>query len=366
MFLDRIVSKIKTAAANYRLYRRYIAGQKKSETDEKSVIYFDIRNPALERYFFTLVKFFEIAGCRIKLKKNFGLLLNLRNYSDLIYNIEDLEIVGSPPEKYDLWITDHEKGNAPERKAMLDTHYLKDRKEPGSAVFSYSMHPLIYERKIHQTIGPLRQNRRNIRLFSYSANLERYETDEIVHLFKKLSRKQVLLCARNFPETEKVTLIDTKDGLKKLYSEKTGLTIVENVRIELDDWLKTLAHADFFLAAPGVIMPFSHNLIEAMAVGTIPVTQYAELFTPPLTDQVNCVTFTDEADLTAKIKMILEMDEERIAALRAGAVRYYDEFFRPESVVANLLKKTGEVEKIYLLAGHLTVKALREDLTKNL
>lgn len=362
MPLKRLLSKLKTNSSNFRLYRRHLAEKKKIDDKSKGAVYFDIRDPALERYFYALVKFFEIAGYSVKLRKNFSLLLNLRNYSDLVYNIRDLEIVPDAPRGYDLWITDHEAGNAAEKKVRLDTAYFKSGKEPASAVFSYSMHPLVYEKGLYRSITELQRTKRNIRLFSYSANLDNYESDEINNLFKLLNRKKVLLAAAGYPETEKLLFIKTADDLPRLYEQKAGMAIVEDVRIEFENWLETLSRADFFIAPPGVIMPFSHNLIEAMAVGTVPVTQYGDLFTPPLTDMVNCVSFASEADLQAKIKTILEMDDERVAGLRAGAARYYDEHFRPETVVANLMKRAGTIDKLYLLAGHLSVDALREEL----
>jgi hypothetical protein len=39
---------------------------------------------------------------------------------------------------------------------------------------------------------------------------------------------------------------------------------------ELRHWL---AKFDFYFALPGVVMPFSHNIIEAISVGCIPFIQ---------------------------------------------------------------------------------------------
>src|SRR3990167_5062911 len=64
---------------------------------------------------------------------------------------------------------------------------------------------------------------------------------------------------------------------------------------------KELSMFDFFLAPPGVQMPLCHNIIEAIAVGTIPFTNYYNWFEVPLEDGKNCIAFNDEKELLQRL-----------------------------------------------------------------
>ena len=85
----------------------------------------------------------------------------------------------------------------------------------------------------------------------------------------------------------------------------------------------------------------SHNIIEAMAVGSIPITQYPELFFPPLEDGVNCLVFSGEADLASTVQRAMDLSEQRRQALSQAAARYYDEHLSPSSTVSGLLAMPG-------------------------
>lgn len=100
--------------------------------------------------------------------------------------------------------------------------------------------------------------------------------------------------------------------------------------------MDVIARADFFLCPPGIVMPMSHNLIEAMAIGTIPITSYPEWLSPRLEHMKNCIVFDNEDDLIEKIHLALEMSEAQKAELRDNAVKYYEQNLRPETFVEKI------------------------------
>jgi len=53
------------------------------------------------------------------------------------------------------------------------------------------------------------------------------------------------------------------------------------VWIPVDRWLEVLSAFDCFIATPGYCMPHAHNLMEAVAVGTVPILQYHRHLHPP-------------------------------------------------------------------------------------
>jgi hypothetical protein len=128
------------------------------------------------------------------------------------------------------------------------------------------------------------------------------------------------------------------DALKQTgYSRKCVITASSDVRIEFADWLGTLAQADFFLSPPGIVMPMCHNIVEAMAVGTIPITNYPEWMDPHLEPMKNCLAFDDGDDLIATLRRALAMSPEEIARMKANVIEYYERYLRPQTFVERVL-----------------------------
>ena len=128
--------------------------------------------------------------------------------------------------------------------------------------------------------------------------------------------------------------------------------------LPLKRWMRMLGVSDFFVAPPGIIMPFSHNIIESMAVGTVPITQYGDLFDPPLVDGETCLAFSDEASLRARIEHALRMRSDEIEHLRKNVEDYYDRHLDPRAVVGKIVARKDSLDRLYLIAGHLSIGKL--------
>jgi glycosyltransferase involved in cell wall biosynthesis len=100
-----------------------------------------------------------------------------------------------------------------------------------------------------------------------------------------------------------------------------------------EEWLSRLSECNFFLACPGMIMPMCHNIIEAMAVGTIPITEYAEEFYPPLEHEKNCLVFKGSAEAKAMIEYALTLTPEQVKRMKENVIQYYEEHLSPESFI---------------------------------
>ena len=98
------------------------------------------------------------------------------------------------------------------------------------------------------------------------------------------------------------------DGLSDLHRVGRPILVdAARARIPTSRWLPTIAATDFLVCAPGMAMPMSHNIIEALGVGTIPLTNYPEWFLPALENGVNCLVFRDTDDLIERVDEILRM-----------------------------------------------------------
>jgi Glycosyl transferases group 1 len=113
------------------------------------------------------------------------------------------------------------------------------------------------------------------------------------------------------------------------------------------EYIEFLATADFMIAPPGWLMPTCHNLVEAMSVGTIPITNYPNYMYPhQLQHKRTSMCFSTIDDLGETLKEALTMEGKEIRRMRGNVIDYYEEFLSPASV-GNLLKRQiGVIDNI--------------------
>ncbi len=85
-------------------------------------------------------------------------------------------------------------------------------------------------------------------------------------------------------------------------------------------------------------MPVSHNLIEAMFCGAIPITNGGAFMAEPLTDGLNCLEFEDAVGLVSVIEWALAMDESEVSRMQEAARDYYERFLEPKSFTVNFVQ----------------------------
>lgn len=110
------------------------------------------------------------------------------------------------------------------------------------------------------------------------------------------------------------------------YYDSCVIINTEEFKIPQDRWLSILAMTRFFISPPGYRQPFCHNIIEAMAVGAIPITQYGNLFRPLLRDGKECLSYDNLGDLIYSVRRALNMSENERSRLSAAAATYHDEY----------------------------------------
>lgn len=367
--MTNLFYKIKTRGLtnlkNLGLFLRFISSKPTPTDKAKRKIYVDLANPRLERYYYLLLKFFELADCQVNVKMSPWLLLNLRNYSDLIYNLENLKMVLFPPKHFDLWLTANKKLFSQKNVLLVDINYFTSKKAADEYVFPYNMHPEVYESGWYKSIPILRQVEKSIKVFFGGNTGVGYGNPDIPKLFGKITRNEIVAYLEEFSDKDKLTNITTKEEANLLLSGKSfEFVLAKKPFITPENWLKVLAQSKFYIALPGFSMPFSHNVIEAMSVGTIPILQYPEMLTPPLTDIVDCLKFDSEKDLIDKINLALNLDTEKISAMRENVLKYYDENLEPKTAVNKLFDKLPTVRKLYLNVEHISVAELKKEISQ--
>jgi glycosyltransferase involved in cell wall biosynthesis len=194
----------------------------------------------------------------------------------------------------------------------------------------YFAHPEFYRAGLHNDVRRMRGRERNVRIFfagtvSRSAYCDKFG-------FPILSRDKIL----DHVIAKFESAIETELGRNGWQSIVILLTsdtsnIFDKHRLSLTEYMDAMSRADFFICPPGWLMPHSHNLIEAMSVGTIPITNYYSYMRPSLTPNGNCLAFSTLEELERIINCALCMSGAEVKRLRDGAISYYEEYLDPES-----------------------------------
>jgi hypothetical protein len=93
-------------------------------------------------------------------------------------------------------------------------------------------------------------------------------------------------------------------------------------------------------------MPHSHNLIEAMSVGTIPIKNYHSYMRPSLTPDGNCLAFSTLEEIETVIDRALRMPAVEVRRLREGVISYYEEYIEPENFGKTLMKCLPSISEL--------------------
>lgn len=103
-----------------------------------------------------------------------------------------------------------------------------------------------------------------------------------------------------------------------------------------ENYFEALRECDFVLSPPGWCMPVSHNLIEAMFCGAIPITNGGAFMAESLKDGETCLDFQDAEGLVSAIEQALAMDCGEVEQMRGAVWDYYGRFLDPKAFGAGL------------------------------
>ena len=125
---------------------------------------------------------------------------------------------------------------------------------------------------------------------------------------------------RDWDPCEMAVSIDSRGGDRK------GKSFLSQ-----DHYFEALHECDFVLSPPGWCMPVSHNLIEAMFCGAIPITNGEAFMAEPLSDGETCLEFEDAEDFVSVIERALAMNEREVGQMRSSVQNYYERFLDPKA-----------------------------------
>lgn len=308
------------------------------------------------RYGFQLLNYFSRGGYRIFLYRSSGFLLKLRDYDRMVWQLPGIatwrnsmaDAKGALP-----WLTLGYQGRRKPPftvsvRLTVDLDYFGTPASTGPQFhLPYFVHPLLNPYvPCPQSFG----RRRSV--FMYGEPGLSYDSTLIEGRFGLASRSAVF---NRLLATEPDAFMpdDFDDLMRRMDSKDDGgpqvcLVDTRRFRIPLERWLEVLSRFNFFIATPGICMPHSHNLMEALAAGAIPILQYHESLKPALTPGVDCIAFSDLDDLEARLDDVKKMEVASIGKMREAVHRYFLDHVDPVSVVNRLMTQAHATGRMRL------------------
>ena len=356
-----LLGKFSHAIEAYFQYRKL-----KRKTDKvvhnKKVAVLKISNPDFyTRYSYTLVRYFSIEGFNIYCPTfgyNFFRKTCKSGFFSLAYE-ENLLIFDKPPTDCEIVVELNDNNLSPD---YFHAHFMQNAGK-NTYHIPMIMHPEFYRKRMwNKSVNPVKKRKKSIFM---AGSFYRKAYREIKHTpFKIESRTEVYDYLK---ENKLLTKVNSFEDLQILLKSNSDnfCVIVDSFRIDRNELRETISHFDYYLALPGVVMPLSHNLIEALSVGSIPIIheEYAQLMIPNLKHMHNAIVYNNIEDLPDKIKLAYNLDDKVLSKMKNNASKYYQENLSVSAVVDKITSK--EYDLMYLLAEHGSVGILKNALSKN-
>lgn len=334
----------------YRTYERVkrehpVRAKDRAEGNRREVL-IDVTRHTLDRdvgriaYF--VVSLFRWSGFRVCLRDRFRFLgtMERKLYKRLLLG-HPFEVVPGPEAMNTgyWWVTDRAPREVPtgcERLLVLD--YAHRVPGIGETILPYFFNPTVYEHLGGTDPARYRSETRPYRVFFAGTFNRKYERDTMPSRYGILSRGQVLESVRGrFPESA-LAVVRGYAELEALGTRAHGRIVLlspEAPLLTVEQWLTVLGRSEVLLAAPGVSMPLSHNLWEAMALGTVPLLEYPRQLVPPLANGVEAFVFEGSVGLQASLERILALEPSAFAPMRERCLDYH----RRHGTVASFLER---------------------------
>jgi hypothetical protein len=334
------LGRLRSQFATVRSYGRLLLANalpRRAFRNPRAIVCLDSTFPDIHdrRYFYLILQTLLDSGYHVDVVWKISLAdyrRLYRTYEGLIVRLEGLRVVSKcpAPSKSMLLFT-----NVPSKSSEfgwkkvieIDCDILTTRRSDHDLRMPYFMHPEQYKYDGRERLAKMQRTHRQLRiLFSGNVAEEFYNSTLPGN---KLTRFEIVQALRTMPGVEKPS---DENEFHELFSRADNCCVVHdrrNFAVPDEDWLETIARSDFFLCLPGSRMPMCHNVIEAMAVGTIPILNYAEWFDPPLRHAETCIEFNSMEELRGRIAEILSLTTDAVQAMRERVIRYHGDHLSP-------------------------------------
>ena len=289
------------------------------------------------RYFYSICMYFSNAGFQVVVK---SYLRDFRNISKVgfqenIWNEKYIFVRNCSTPLNSVTLL--QPGFA-EHVIKFSYGYNVLKKGLYDCVAPYPMHPNQYKLFLNPIFhDELRKSNRIMKIsFSGKAKEVMYADIRVKTFFNVMSRLEVLrfILAQYSGKTRHLKSEADKLMLQQILNSvnRVDAIVISEVKTEEKDWLNFLWKSDFFICPPGARMPWSHNCVEAMSAGAIPILEYGSLFHPSLEHKKNCLSYTNLEELRSAIDTALGMEPHDIEVMRKNVFDYYAQYLSGDSI----------------------------------
>lgn len=364
-FKKNILAILRNYSKAYLQYKNDLHGYGKSlnKHNNKSIVIKMTHSHIYSRFFYTLIKFFSLAGYDIYFpnfdfwyyKKHFY-NTSTSNYYSLLFK-EQLLIFKNPPKNNNVVFTINDNSFSPDYFTPL---LLKKTDFKSVLFIPMPMHPRFYSKGLWDLKISLNVKRKRAIFmagnFDKKAYLSLNDTP-----FKMESRVQVYHYLENLGLITDINSITELDSYIKSDNEFSCIIMdTKKAPIPMQHLRETINSFHFFFALPGVHKPLCHNLTEAFSVGAIPIIHetYANLIMPKLEHMKTAIIYKDLKDLESIIHLAYSLNDNQIALLRNNINTYYKTHLTPNAIVEKIITKKHDV--MYLQTVQICVKLLSQ------
>ncbi len=298
-----------------------------------------ILNMDMGRYSFIICQILKFSGLRVVVKLDPKFFNKKAPYREMLLAQDFIKVRNTSTEAGTIEL----HGESLRKKTIkLEYGYGLIQNRINAYYLPYTLHPRFYQTFSENTNFQLyRSMERKNRIF-FAGNFDRtqYSRSILKADFEGIiSRVEVLDHIKaTYSEDPRVIYASTKKDLYESLKtkQKVNQLIISEVKTPAEDWLPILSKNDFYLCLPGGAMPLSHNAFEAMALGTIPILQYKDLFYPALEHLKNCLAYSTFDTLDAAIETALNMNEQEVFLMKQAVVEYYDKYLATERTIETI------------------------------
>jgi len=315
------------------------------------------------RLLYSILNIFSTNGYQVKLFNNIN-FQELDKYGQLVPTMANIALVDTVPDNTSrmIYLFDSKDRSCSRREWRKSIQIRFDvfsaYKLTHPIIMPYPVHPLQSGIDLPLRLERLRKNEKKLRIF-FSGDTKGYTQNRIHYPKTKLPRLVVIetileqLGDITIHAKDEATL-DTLFGGD--YFNNCALVDTSRLWINPAEWLSLLSKTDFFICPPGYCMPMCHNVIEAMAVGAIPIINYPEWFNPTLSHMENCIVFDDRNDLVSKLESALELSKQKISEMRINAIDYYESYLNPSRFVDEIESRRENKLTALMITDKNTIK----------
>lgn len=352
MILYKTRRKIKRwVRDNFRFYKTLFLTQFTQESQKK--VFLEIDEIALNRYLYNFIKFFVLNNYTVYIPKNKKVISVLnQKKGEFVYGswILKEQVKPGKPEKADLVISKEQLSNDYFGKSMENSYHVPMSEYPG-----------IYRNNIQSDNNNAGQKRKRSVFMSGNIDAAHYKKISRSGFFDIQSRSEV---AGFIQEQSYYFKTESLEGLKSFINGDIDHKVIlidtsKQFRIPLHELKGLLQEFHFYLALPGIFIPQSHNLIEAMSAGCIPIIHqtYARLMDPGLEHMETALVYDSLEELDQLILKSFNLEERQMDSLKENVLEYYNRHLSPAAVVKKI--EEHDFSKIYIQAENISLNLLR-------